>query len=105
MDPLVTLVSFLGMVSSFPVPLREPLGIVEAPCLAGVFFWFSFLSWSAQWVELWTCLNFWGLFPKIDLSLSRLSVVSRCPLFVLFKGPFPFFFSSFTSSSITWSFP
>ena len=43
MDPLVTLVSVLGMVSSFPVPLREPLGIVEAPLLAGFFFWFPFL--------------------------------------------------------------
>ena len=44
MDPLVTLVSFLGMVSSFPVPLREPLGIVEAPLFCGFFFLVSFLS-------------------------------------------------------------
>ena len=62
-----------------------------------------FLSFrSAQWVELWTCLNFGFPFPKNDFLCQDSVWSPGCPFLFVVKGPL---LSALDSSSVVaWSF-
>ena len=86
-----SLLFFLEWFASFPAPLREPLGIVEAPCFS-CFFFLSFCSYLVSSVGRALDLSkFWGLFPRLTFLCQDSVWSPGVPFFVLYLRGLSFF--------------